>query len=93
MRYYKLEAVQAALRAFGADGRTIVQERCAELWQRVVEGRTYRVSLAWEDSDQKLSEDEVRNICEALFVQPIIDKAAEGGLWLQANVIRCRTDS
>jgi hypothetical protein len=47
LRYYKLEAVQAALRAFGADGRTIVQERCAELWQRVVEGRTYRVSLAW----------------------------------------------
>jgi hypothetical protein len=82
LRYYKLEAVQAALRAFGAEGRTVVQERCAELWQRVVEGKTYRVFVTWEDPDHKLSENRFRNLCEALFVQPIIDKAAEGGLWL-----------
>jgi hypothetical protein len=82
LRYYRLEAVQAALRAFGVDGTTVVQGRCAELWQRVVEGKTYWGSLAWEGPDQKLSEDEFRSICEALFVQPIVDKAAEGGLWL-----------
>ena len=57
-------------------------ERCVELWERVVKGKTYRISLTWEDADQKLSEEEVKSLCEALFVQPVIDEAAERGLWL-----------
>ena len=82
MSYFKLEAVQDALRLdYGAERVSVGPKPRTEVWKR--EARV--VAVAWEHGEEILSEEELLMVAEGLSIEPTALLRAvksRGGLWL-----------